>query len=101
MIRVWPSSSDTVPPLIVPPLRFHEPVVLFSVSGLAALFSVPVILTVPAVLGVRLKVPIPAVLKVPPRLRVPPLMLSVPVLDQEPLNVADCPVVTANPLFRT
>ena len=33
--RVLPSAKASVPPLIVPPAMFHEPVVLFSVSVLA------------------------------------------------------------------
>ena len=44
-----PPDSLTVPPLTVPPTRFHEPLAAFSVNVLPALFNVPVRFTVVAV----------------------------------------------------
>ena len=47
---VTPAVTVTVPFLIVPPARFHDPVVALSVSVVPVLSNVPVTLTVPPVL---------------------------------------------------
>ena len=80
MIRVCPPAKPSVPPLIVPPLSVHEPVLLSSVSVCAVFRMVPVMFTVPPVL---LHVPMPPVtLKVPPKFTVAALTLTVPALVQ-------------------
>src|SRR5262249_55091895 len=66
--------ADTVPPLIVPAARFHEPLLLSSSNVADVAVRGPVRLTVRAL---RLKVPSPAVVKVPPRLIVELALLSV------------------------
>src|SRR5262249_57016002 len=77
-IRALPPVDATVPPLIVPPARFHEPVVSLSSSVPPVLFKVPARLTVPPL---RLKVPNDVGVKTPPSVIVLPVSLSVPLLS--------------------
>ena len=74
-----PPDSLSVPLFIVPPARFHEPVVASRASVVPVLSSVPVRFTVPPV---RLNVPRPASVKLPPRFTVELVAVIVPVLLQ-------------------
>src|SRR5665213_445209 len=81
------------------PESFQLPVVLFSVSVLEALLSVPVRLTLPAE---PLTVPRLAVLKLPPRFTVLPApAVIVPVFDQlfALIDSVPPPVASAKPLL--
>src|SRR6185436_99444 len=88
---VWALSDVIVPPLTVPPGRFHGPVALFSASVEPALLSVPVRSTAPV--PVREK---PAklnadVVNVPPSVSGEFVRLSVPGLLQALLNFTVAP----------
>ena len=74
-----PPASVTMPPLMVPPTRFHEPVVVVKARVVPVLFSVPVMFTVPPV---RVNEPSAARVKLPPRLTVLLVAVIVPSLDQ-------------------
>ena len=74
-----PPDSLSVPPSIVPPARFQEPVVAFRASVVPVSSSVPVRFTVPPV---RLNVPRPASVNRPPRFTVEFVALIVPALLQ-------------------
>ena len=79
-----PSLTVTVPPLIVPPARFQDPVIAFSASVVPVLVKVPVRLTVPPE---RLRVASCAWVKVPPRFSVLLVALTLPGLVQAPSRV--------------
>ena len=75
-----------MPPLIVPPLRFHDPVALLSVSVLPVFVSVPVRLTVP---------PVRSSPRIPPRgvERAPEIQRAVSIhAVPRPLNWSRCPL---------
>ena len=55
-----------MPPVTVPPLRFHDPVAVLSVSVCPSLLSTPVMLTNPPL---RVKFARFASVNIPPRLR--------------------------------
>src|SRR5260370_14343711 len=81
---------------MVPPSRFHEPVVGASSARMRpALLSVPVRLTVPPL---RLQVPA-GVGRGPRRFRVPRLTVSGPLLDQEPARLRVEPLALRLPLL--
>src|SRR5882757_4492740 len=90
-----PSANTTVPPLIVPPAKFHEPVTAFNVSVVPVLVTVPVRFTTPPA---RVIVPIPAALKLPARLTVLAALLSmcsVPLLLQLLASVRTPPLTAS------
>src|SRR5688572_12492781 len=94
-----PPARVTVPPVIVPPVKRHEPVVPVSASVEPALFRLPVRLIVVA--PVRLMPPRfnPLVLNVPPMFNVAPLArLIKPGLVQLPEKlIADVPAPATVP----
>src|SRR5882672_3801578 len=79
--REAPSAKAIVPPTIVPPNRFQDPVTAFSSNPL--LVRVPVRFTAPPV---RLMVPIAAVVNVPPRFSVELFTVIVFALLHTPAN---------------
>ena len=81
--KLAPPLVVTVPPATVPPLKFSEPVVVFSVRVVPALFRVPVRVIAPLELARA-----PGLVNVPARARVPPWLARVPLLIQfVPLTV--------------
>ncbi len=90
--RVVPSAKLIVPPTIVPPAMFHEPVVEFNWIVFPVLVIVPAILTVPAAV---VMVPIPAAaFRVPSNWNVPPVASRVPAFVQLVLFTRMVPAVT-------